>query len=84
MIVEVSDSTLEKDRKIKAPLYAKANIPEYWIINIPDKQVECYTNPKNGKYQNQLICSGTQIIKYNELDLPFAVSDIFILNDTVE
>jgi len=43
--VEVADSTLEGDRDYKGAIYARANIPVYWIINIPEAKVEVYTNP---------------------------------------
>jgi Uma2 family endonuclease len=44
-IVEVSDTTLQKDRKIKGPVYASASIPIYWIVNLQERQVEVYTDP---------------------------------------
>ncbi len=46
LLVEIADSTLSYDRKIKIPLYARHNIPEYWIINQPDRQIEVYTMPE--------------------------------------
>lgn len=46
LVVEVSDTTLQTDRKIKAPLYAAANLPEYWILNLPDKQLEVHRDPQ--------------------------------------
>jgi len=45
LLVEVSDSTLRSDRGLKRELYATAGIKEYWIINIPDRQIELYLNP---------------------------------------
>ena len=45
LIIEVADSTLERDRTIKQRLYARAGIPIYWIINLPEQQVEVYTEP---------------------------------------
>ncbi len=51
VVIEVADSSLNVDRTIKAPLFAEANIPEYWIINIPEKQIEVFKKPENGKYQ---------------------------------
>lgn len=44
-VIEVSDSTLDGDRNDKARMYARARIPEYWIINLVDRQVEVYTLP---------------------------------------
>ncbi len=43
--MEVADSTLARDRTLKARLYARASVPVYWIVNIPDRQIEVYTDP---------------------------------------
>jgi Uma2 family endonuclease len=45
LAVEVADSSLARDRSIKARIYAAANVPVYWIINLVDNQVEVYTDP---------------------------------------
>ena len=45
VVVEVSDSTLARDRGIKKRIYARAGVPVYWIVNLVDAQVEVYTQP---------------------------------------
>ena len=51
LLVEVSDATLDKDRKYKLPLYATNGIVEYWIVNLVDRQFEVYTGPRqDGTY----------------------------------
>lgn len=50
LLIEVSDSTIRKDREVKAPLYALANIPEYWIVNVIDEEIEVYRQPGDGRY----------------------------------
>lgn len=45
LLIEVSDTSLDRDRNRKGPLYASAGIPIYWIINLIDSQVEVYTDP---------------------------------------
>ncbi|MEW5851640.1 MAG: Uma2 family endonuclease [Myxococcota bacterium] len=45
LLVEVAESTLERDRVVKGAIYARANIRTYWIINLVDFKVEVYTNP---------------------------------------
>ncbi len=45
LVVEVSDSSLQRDRFYKGPIYANAAIPVYAIINLLDHQVEIYTDP---------------------------------------
>jgi Uma2 family endonuclease len=47
LVVEVSDSSLEKDRLLAAT-YGAAGIPFYWIINIPDRQLEVFSSPVDG------------------------------------
>jgi Uma2 family endonuclease len=42
LIVEVSDTTLTYDRERKARLYARATIPEYWIVNLLERRLEVY------------------------------------------
>ena len=46
LVVEVADSSLAFDRGPKARLYAAAGIPEYWIVNLVDRQVEVHTDPR--------------------------------------
>ena len=45
MIVEVADTSLEKDKVIKVPLYARFNIPEVWIVDVQGQVVECFWDP---------------------------------------
>jgi Uma2 family endonuclease len=49
LVVEVSDSSLGYDRGTKQELYAEAKVPQYWIVNVSEKRVEVYTDPKGGK-----------------------------------
>lgn len=48
--IEVADSSLDRDRNDKGPVYARAGIPLYWIVNLPERLVEVYANPADGKY----------------------------------
>ena len=45
LVVEVADSTLDTDRIDKAKLYAMAGLPEYWIVNLRQDQLELHTEP---------------------------------------
>lgn len=45
LVLEVSDSSLDTDRRDKGPIYAHAGLIEYWIINLVDRQVEVYSQP---------------------------------------
>jgi Uma2 family endonuclease len=50
LVVEVADTTVETDRKVKVPLYARAGIPEVWLVNIPDERIEVYSDPAGEAY----------------------------------
>jgi len=54
LVVEVSDSSLKQDRLTKAPMYAAANLPEYWIVNLRDGCVEVRLepDPKQRRYRS--------------------------------
>jgi Uma2 family endonuclease len=45
LVVEVSFRTLGTDRTTKAALYARYGIPDYWIVNLHDQQVEVLRDP---------------------------------------
>lgn len=45
LVVEVADSSLRLDRRVKAALYAQARLPEYWIANLVDGVLETYRDP---------------------------------------
>lgn len=44
-LIEVADSSLLRDQRDKSRIYARANIPVYWIINLVDRRIEVYTRP---------------------------------------
>jgi Uma2 family endonuclease len=50
LVIEVADSSLAEDRTEKAELYATAGVPEYWIVNIPDRAIEVHAEPSRGAY----------------------------------
>lgn len=60
LVIEISDSTLEKDRTIKLPLYALEGIPEVWILNVATQQLEVYTEPQKGEYRSRRIYDSSQ------------------------
>jgi Uma2 family endonuclease len=51
VVIEVADTSVEYDRNIKLPLYARAGIPEAWLMVLGKDVIEVHSQPKNGKYQ---------------------------------
>ena len=52
MVIEISDSTLTRDRGEKRVNYARGGISIYWIVNLIDRQVEVYTGPSADSYSS--------------------------------
>jgi Uma2 family endonuclease len=45
LVVEVADPSLALDREHKGSLYARARLPEYWIVNLVGRVLEVYREP---------------------------------------
>lgn len=51
LIIEVADSSIREDRAEKLPRYARAEIPEAWLVDLTTDAVERHTDPHNGQYR---------------------------------
>jgi len=79
-IIEVADSTIKYDKKVKAPLYAYHSIPVYWIIDIENGVIEVLTNPIGDKYDDKKVYhSGDELIL---IEKKIEFNEIFISNKT--
>jgi Uma2 family endonuclease len=52
LAIEVSDTSVEYDRKVKVPLYARAGIPEVWQVSLPEDVIVVHRNPAEGAYRD--------------------------------
>jgi Uma2 family endonuclease len=61
LVVEVAADSLGRDRGAKAALYARAGIPEYWVVNLADRAIEVHRDPDTttGQYRSALVVSGS-------------------------
>jgi Uma2 family endonuclease len=50
LLVEVADSSLDHDQERKLPIYAKAGIPEVWILDLEQNLLHAFRHPKEGVY----------------------------------
>jgi Uma2 family endonuclease len=51
LVVEAALSSHAKDRILKAPLYAQAGIPNYWLVDLDRMKIEVYTQPRGRRYR---------------------------------
>ena len=77
LLIEVADTTLQMDRKLKGNLYADAKIEEYWIVNIEDKQIEIYSQPLNKKYQSKQVVKLNEVASSTTIDFRIEVKSLF-------
>ena len=52
LVVEVSDSSLNYDRGLKAELYAETGIPECWVVDVKSRRVFVYSDPEGQAYRS--------------------------------
>ena len=50
LLIEVSDSTLAFDLGVKASLYARSGISEYWVIDLNERAIYVHRTPQEGSY----------------------------------
>ena len=55
LLIEVSDTTLDRDQDAKIPAYGRAGIPEVWIVNLVDLTVEIYREPHFTGYSSKTV-----------------------------
>ncbi len=77
LVVEVSDSTLNLDRKVKLPLYAKFEVAEVWLVNLTEACVEVYREPKDGAYRQMKKYEAQERVSAIQFpEIEFAVGEI--------
>ena len=50
LLIEVSDSSVRFDRRVKLPLYARAGIAEFWIVDLGQRVLDAYRDPAADGY----------------------------------
>ncbi|MBB6049162.1 Uma2 family endonuclease [Armatimonas rosea] len=76
LVVEVSDTTLEYDQVVKAPIYAAAGIEDYWIININERTVEVRRQPGPSGYRSLQTYTETDTVAPLFTTVPISVAEL--------
>ena len=78
LVVEISDTTLAFDLGTKARLYARAGIPEYWVVDVVGRSIIVHRNPLAGAFENVTSYrEGESIAPLSATDRSFHVDDAF-------
>ncbi|MGH7672072.1 MAG: Uma2 family endonuclease [Gemmatimonadales bacterium] len=77
LVIEVADSSLDYDRDVKIPLYARAGVPEAWLVDLVAERIVVYREPRAGTYtQVQSAVRGDALRPLPVPEATLAVSDI--------
>jgi len=61
-LFEVSDTTLSYDRNVKLPLYARARLPEVWVVDLAGEAIERHAEPSGEAYRRVEKARSTQTL----------------------
>jgi Uma2 family endonuclease len=80
LVIEVAGDSLRLDRQSKASVYARAGIPEYWIVNVAESTVEVHRQPDTaaGSYRARtIVASGGTLVVTSVPGLRVDVAALF-------
>ena len=80
LVIEVSDSSLRRDTREKLAIYAATGVPEYWVVNVPDRRVQVYTQPAGDGYaarQDYALGQSVPVTLDGQAVLAIPVADLF-------
>jgi Uma2 family endonuclease len=79
MVIEVADTSLRYDRTVKLRLYARAGIPEYWVVDANAETVDVFRAPSGDGYtDHRHLASGGTIAPLAFADVVISIESIFV------
>jgi Uma2 family endonuclease len=79
LVVEVADSSLSIHQGMKARLYARFGLPDYWLVNLNTYRVVVYREPKNGEYTSvEVLPQGGRIAPLAAPERAVSVNDVLL------
>lgn len=77
LVVEVMDTSVERDRRLKLPIYARAGIAEVWLVDLSARRVEVYRQPTPDGYRDAgTVGGGTPLTIQAFPDVALSVDDV--------
>ncbi|WP_434686268.1 Uma2 family endonuclease [Pseudanabaena minima] len=85
LLIEVADSTIAKDRKQKARIYAKNRVLEYWILDLQKRQVYVFRQPEENTYREELVLNSSDSIAMQAFpDVAIALDAMFPIAENLQ
>ena len=83
LVVEISDSSLAFDRTVKAALYARAGIVEYWIVDVAGRRLLVHRDPSQGRYATVHVYDKTESVSpLAKPEAKLAIASLFPVRPT--
>lgn len=80
LLIEVADSSLRYDRLVKRPLYARAGIPEVWIVDVGGDAIEVCRRPSPAGYAEMQRVGGGGVVSPEAFpDVVLSLDEILVL-----
>ena len=76
-LIEIANSTLAKDLGVKRELYARAGIPEYWVMNLQTSELVIFRDLIDNKYRSEICLNDGDISPLAFPDLSIDISRLF-------
>ncbi len=77
LVIEVADTSLAFDRKAKVPLYAASGIPETWLVDLTNGELQVFRKPEGANYSETLVLKAGDVVPLPGLEgITLAVSDM--------
>lgn len=73
-VIEYSNTSLDQDLQIKSKIYAKANLLEYWVINLKTRELIVFRDPIGDEYQSKTVMTSGMISPESFLNVQIDVA----------
>lgn len=70
LVVEVAETSLDHDLKVKLPLYAQAGVPEVWVVDLEGKRVLVHRKPEGGGYREAEALGPGARLSFHGVEIP--------------
>jgi Uma2 family endonuclease len=78
LVIEVAVTSLRTDTQVKPGLYAAAGVPEYWVVDVPGRRVERFTEPGTGGFGSRRTRVPPEVLSPVAFDVaPLALDGLF-------
>ena len=78
LVVEVAESSLAYDLSAKADVYAEAGVPEYWVLNLVDRELVVFRSALEGVYRHRAAYrTGDRVAPLSWQDVVMEIAELF-------